>query len=199
MLFKNLNFIYVLDSELKISEKIKKIREAVPEFPEMNQPGKDVYILHNGKSAIGLSTSQVTFIFSGEENIKVNEIVTTLNKILKILNIKGKIRLGLKVEGFEKIELSSGELSLAAHKQEAEILGAVALGYRFIINNSFIHGDIKIEPYLKDEKQIFFDVVLQTIDQITPAEAEKGFKEMFAFATEKSMAAATSLFCLKKD
>lgn len=199
MFFKNLNFIYVLDSELKISEKIKKIREAVPEFPEMNQHGKDVYILHNGKSAIGLSASQFTFIFSGEENIDLKEIVTTLNKILKILNIKGKIRLGLKVEGFEKIDLSSRELSLSAHKQEAEILGAVALGYRFIIDNSFIHGDIKIEPYLKDEKQIFFDVVLQTIDQITTGEAEKGFSDMFTFATEKAMAAATLLFCLKKD
>jgi hypothetical protein len=197
MFFKNLNFIYVLDSEIKISEKIKKIREVVPEFPEMNQHGKDVYILHNGKSALGLSASQFTFIFSGEENININEIVTTLNKILKILNIKGKIRLGLKVEGFEKNDLSSREFSLAAHKPEAEILGAVALGYRFIINNSFIHGDIKIEPYLKDEKQIFFDVVLQTIDQITTGEAEQGFNDMFTLATEKAVAAATSLFCLK--
>jgi hypothetical protein len=199
MFFKNLNFIYVIDGELKIGEKINNIREALPEFPEMNQPAKDVYILHNSKSALGLSLSQVMCIFSGEECINVNEIVPKLNKVLKILNIKGKIRLGLKVEGFKKVDLSSRELSLTAHKQEAEILGAVALGYRFIINNSFLHGDIKIEPYLKDEKQIFFDVLLQTINEISTGEAEQGFNDMFTLATEKAGTAATALFGLKKE
>ncbi len=199
MIYKNLNFIYVLENEIKMSEKITKIREALPEFPEIDQPGKDVFILHNRKSALGLSPSQVMCIFSGEENVSINEIVATLNKMLKILKIKGTIRLGLKIEGFEKIALSGRELSLSAHKQEAEILGAVALGYRFIINNSFIHGDVKIEPYLKDEKQIFFDVLLQTINQIATGEAEQGFREMFTLATEKAAAAAKPLFCLPED
>ncbi len=199
MYFKNLNFIYVLDKEIKISEKIEKVRKAFPEFPEISNPANDVFIVHERNSALGMSPSQIMCIFSGEEKINITDIVENLNKLSKILNIKGQIRLGLKVEGFDKVDVSSRKLSLTAHKEEAEILDAVAVGYRFIINNTFVHGDVKIEPFLKDENQIFYDVLLQTIDTIPVSEAEKGFSDIFLLATEKAGKAAASLFCLKEE
>jgi hypothetical protein len=195
--YKNLNFIYVLDSELKNSEKIEKVRKAFPEFPEISSPAKEVYILHDRTAALGISPSQIMCIFSGEETINTADIVEKLNKLSKLLNVKGPIRLGLKVEGFEKVDVSSRKLSLTAHKEEAEILEAVAIGYRFIINNAFVHGDIKIEPYLKDENQIYYDGLLQTIETIPFSETEKGFSDMFTLATEKAGKAAATLLGLK--
>ncbi|MHB8125751.1 MAG: hypothetical protein ACYDEJ_08950 [Desulfitobacteriaceae bacterium] len=199
MHYKNLNFVYLVDLGTKLTGGISKIRKAFPEFSEMDNPAKGVYLLHKGALALGISPTQIMCVLSGEESININEIVNRLNKVLEVLDISGQIRLGLKVEGYEKVDISSKKLSLSAHKQEAEILGAVGIGYRFIINNSFVHGDIKIEPYLKDDKQILYDVLLQTLDGIPISEAEQGFHNLFVLATENSRKVSSTLFFLKAD
>lgn len=199
MYIKNANFAYVVDTSELTEEKRRGLQNLLTDFPEVETSDSGVVVLRGGNDVVALTEGQITYLTSGSHSkVQVEEIASTLNKALVFLGVESDITVVFAFEGFTTIDKSARELSLQSHHEEARSIGAIGMGYRFVVDTEQVHGDIRIEPYLSDDTRIYYRVELQSDDKVDLAEAGIFFEKMFRLGIVNAETVAKKMFNLER-
>jgi hypothetical protein len=194
MYLTNANFtIHKQIGELS-KDAIIQLKTTFSEFPEVITPNPVTLILKKGAQAIVIAPDQISFVTAGSiEEINIEEIYMQLQKVNHLLNLSDKGVIALKFESLLPFIGNSMEKSIEAHQESAEMVSAIGIGYRFIVNKDNITGDVHIEPLIKDSSKLFFNVVLQSKDAVELSESIDYLRIMFEMGTTNSIEAARKL------
>lgn len=175
--------------------RIEGLRQAFNEYPEVIRPNEHVIVFRKGTTALIVQPDQITCLVQGEvTEINVDNIVTQLLKANEVLGLSNRALVTTRFEATENTLDNIMEKSKVPVEASASELGASGVGYRFIINNSRYRGDLNVEPYIKDNQKIFYNVTLQSLDTVEVEQAPSLLEEMFSFGSEKAKQASRHLF-----
>lgn len=195
--------MYILNSNISLikqigdisGEKLRELKNAFSHYPETIMEQGRPLVFKKGLSALTVQGDQITYVTQGDpEDIDSEYIVQELEKLNEILNLPQEAVLVLRIEAIEKYNLNVLEKSLDVFDNSPNVLNAEGVGYRFIVNNDGFHGDIHIEPYLKDIEQAYFNVILQSNDNINISNASELLKKLFDFVIRNAKETADALY-----
>ncbi|MBX9988606.1 MULTISPECIES: hypothetical protein [Priestia] len=198
--------MYVINSNFTIvksigdlsASRIGALKEALgSKFPEIIQPNEETLIFRRGVSALIISPDQIIYGTQGSvEEFKISDIADLLVATNEILGLSQKANaIAMRLEAIEDIQENALERSKSMLHEITDIFGANGVGYRFIIENDLYHGDINVEPFLKDNQKIFYGITLQS-NSTELSSLTTSLETLFTFGTEKAQAAASKIFSL---
>lgn len=198
MYFLNSNFSIRKPIGTLTKSRVNSLKEFFSKiFPEVIQPSDEILIFKKGVTAFVISPDQITYTAQAEaDEIDLNEINEYLLKANEILELSEEGFALLRLEAIISVSENPLDKSKSHFMEVAENLDARGIGFRFIINNSSFHGDIHIEPYLKDIQKLFLKVILDTEENINLENFSEVINEMYLFGTQKAEFAAGKLFSI---
>lgn len=174
--------------------RIQQLKEELLDFPEITVQPNNV-IFKNGNKAIIVNPAQITYAANlGAEPINIEEIADYLNKINNKLGLSSQANIALTLEGLIEFGKSSFGLSLNHFQEEARILSAIGIGYRFMVDTGDFAGDIRIEPFLRDDNKIYAQSLLQNKTAIDINQAKNIVQKMYVIGTERVEEVLNKLF-----
>lgn len=195
MYILNANF-YLLKQIGDISqEKLNELKSAFRDYPEITAESGQSLVFKKGISAIVIQGNQLTYVTQGEPSeVNLQHIIQELTKLNEILNLPHESPIGLRMEAIKDYDINVMDKSLEISNINSKPLGADGIGYRFIINNEKFHGDVYIEPFLKDKQRAFFNVILNSSTHINVNNANDFLNDLFNFAVESVKEVADDLY-----
>ena len=194
MYILNLNISYFKPVGEISDSRIQLLKEKLSAFPEIEKPAKDIIVFKSGNSGYAIHPGQITFIANGVAELKPDEVIDTLNTINETLGLSDEAKLLCVFEGISQCNGSSMSFSSEIHKTEAETLSAKGIGLRFMVETSVIKGDVRIEPFLKDENKIFYHTVLESKELISLSRTKEVLRDIINVATVKALEVSARLF-----
>ncbi|MBN8236846.1 hypothetical protein JF544_16430 [Halobacillus kuroshimensis] len=195
--------MYILNSNLTLftnvgdisDARVKSLKDVFgPHFPEVERPNEGVIIFKKESKALYVDSKQITFIAKGNsEDFSVEEATNYLKQIFEILSLSPKSGVGIKFEGIENTNDNTIEKSKTHTKDAVEILGAEGVGFRFIIQKQDFAGNVFIEPYIKDNQKIFYNIELESRERVSHAQLDQLVETMFNQGTKDAEDAARTL------
>lgn len=195
--------MYILNSNFSINPKIGPLSEGKinalktlfgNKFPVFERPNENIVIFKRGLDGLFVAPEQITYITQGNSSeVNIPEIVESLKQAAELLEVSSRSAASIKFEAnedkLEDIMAKSKELV----NEASEILGAIGVGFRFIINQEQFNGDVKIEPFIRDHQKLFYEVTLETNKVIDHSELTDIFNTMFEFGSNQAKKAADTL------
>ncbi|MGP9039830.1 hypothetical protein [Cytobacillus kochii] len=196
MYFINTNFSVIKPIGSLSENRISMIKSKLSiKFPEILKPNPNTLIFRRGASALIITHEQLTFATQSDESeIKINELSSDILAVYEALELSNEGIITLKLEGIEDrsydtLETSKNILGTFLDKHKFQ-----GVGYRFMINNDFLQGDIHVEPYIKDKQKIFFNIVLETKGTANISDVESIFNKMYDFGLLNGREIANGIF-----
>lgn len=198
--------MYIINANFTINKtigdlsesRIGQLKEALgAKYPEFLKPNKETLLFKKGVSALVISPAQIICVNQGDvTDFNIEEITTSLAQVNEILGLSSKANFSMRFEATEATKENVFEKSKTHLEEVSTGLSPYGIGYRFMIDNDTFFGDIHIEPYIQDNQKVFFNVILESKDQMDIAESENLFNQMFLFGTENARSTARNLFSL---
>lgn len=159
----NLNCIMGIETARFNEQTLQKLRSEFNDFPILETLQPNVWILKNGNRFILLAPNQIACGKSDHLTaINIDEIKTFFKKIIEVLEIKEKVKLIFTSEIISSpIENSILNKSIEKFNYEKP-KNTVGIGYRYIIQNDQLTGEIRVEPFIKEENKVFYALNLES-------------------------------------
>lgn len=200
--------MYIINSNFTIlkqvgdlsDSRIGLLKQTFPEFPEVIKPNNHTLVFKKGGNALVISPDQIVFVANGDvSEVNTEEISNYLRRTNEVLGLSNNGRLILKYEGIDPIfdnamEKSKEALSSVFESTDIDVQG---IGYRFIVEKDSFNGDIHIEPYIKDNQKIFYNITLQSKEIINLDKLNEFIDVIFTYGNDKSKKAAEKIFSLR--
>jgi len=178
----NLNFIMGFDNAIFNEQTLQKLRTEFNDYPllETIQPG--VWILKNANRFILLGPNQIAHGKSDHlTDININEIKSLFEKIIEVLEIQDKVKLIFTSEFISSpFEYSILNKSIEKYNYTAP-KNTVGIGYRYIIQNEELTGEIKVEPFIREGNKVFYAINLESINTLSSIEFTDMLLEVWAY------------------
>ncbi|NEX77363.1 hypothetical protein G4Z05_00400 [Bacillus thermocopriae] len=199
MYFINFNFTLIKPIGSLSESRIGILKNMFSDnFPEIIQPADNTIIFRKGATALIISPDQIVFAFQGNENeINFEEITSTLVHTNEALGLSNKAIIIQRLEAIESIKVNSLEKSKEIIKDFNDSQNVDGVGLRLIITtHPNFHGDIRVEPFIKDANKVFYQVALDSRGEILISDAKEKFKEMYNFSIQKAREVSKNLFSI---
>lgn len=199
--------MYIINSNFNLikqigdlsTSRIQALKSALNEdFPEIIQPNPQTIIFKRGVKALVVSPEQIVYLTQGVEvgDLNLEQISSLLTRTNEILGLSDSAIIQLRLELSESTIENLLEKSKSLLTEAAGLLDAYGIGYRFMVTNSNFHGDVHIEPYIKDNQKVYYNLVLESHGQKSIGELNDLLNEMITFGIRNSKEAAKNIFSL---
>lgn len=188
----NLSLLYNIGAISK--NKIIDLKKTFKDYPEFAVRNSNNLIIKKGLDVIIVEQNRIAFLTQGDSNeINLNNMLEELAKLRDNLNLPQDSIFVLQIEALENFDINLFEKSRLILNDSASKINAKGIGFRFILDRDNIQGDIHIEPFLKDEQKAYFNVILQSKNNIDIN--NKDFvHELYDFAVRSTQEIAHDLF-----
>lgn len=169
--------MYILNANITINkligeiseEKMNKIKEEMKlTFPETVSVGPNELVFRNGNAAILISSNQnrLAYIFNGEETaFDTTEGIKKLELVLDLLGLKNNGVVGMNIEYTKPVEFNSMDESIKVFKDYTVSSDVAGVAVRYLMNDGEYNGEIKVEPFIQDNKSLFSVINFQSIEE----------------------------------
>lgn len=195
--------MYILNANFSINPKVGPLTDVKinmlrtllnDKFPNTERPNENMILFKKGLDGLFIAPDQITFITQGNsEEMNVLEISETMKEICEVLNVSNRSGASIKFEGTEDRQDDMMLKTKEFVNQASEVLDASGVGFRFIINHSSFNGDVRIEPFVRDNHKLFYEVTLETTKVFDHSQLNDNLNEMFDYGTTKAKSAANTL------
>lgn len=174
----------------------RQVEQAFPELHQMDLMGPG-FSLRSQSWAIVVIPTQILYVGSGDSaGITMQEVSDALLHAHEALGLAGPTGVSMKVEGLSNASAHSRlRVSTVPVINVAEQLGAKGVGYRFIIDTLEYKGDVRIEPYLRDDSRAYINVELAQAQGVAlPEELLPQLSRMWDLGVARAEATANEFF-----
>lgn len=163
--------MYLINSNLAFIKSVGAISESsmselrgrLIEFPIMESPSQSVRIFRGARGLLVVQPNQIIVARSSiEGDLDLSDDLSTLTSVNTFLKLTEQVLVVLSVEGLVPANGSGKQKTLRSFVDAAQRLRATGIGYRFMVEDEDVNGDVRIEPYLVDDSNIYYQVQLQT-------------------------------------
>lgn len=197
--------MYVVNSNFSLVKQVGDLSESrlnalkknfYDTFPEIIRPNGETLILKKAASALIISNDRIVFATQGDlSNINGGNIAEILVKANEILELSPNSTIAVTIEAIDSVNENTLEKSKGYFGECSDMLSAYGIGYRFMIRNeNKYHGDVHIEPYIKDAQKIFYLLNLLSTEHIHSNEIHVFIDDILSFLNEKVKSAASKIF-----
>ncbi|ARK28817.1 hypothetical protein [Halalkalibacter krulwichiae] len=176
----NANFNFILNEIKDFSVDKLKLRSVLKDFPDFQEQNGALFF-RGATDAVAIAPGQITYVYSGKlNNIDIQYIASILKDVNDLLEFEEVGRVELKMEGTDFVEQNSLQQSLNKFSVIQDDLPTYikGVGQRFIVNTEDYEGDLFLEPYIRNENNIFLRAQLLTYDVKNITEISKSISGM---------------------
>ena len=136
----------------------------------MIDPGMTVIALEEDKKRLIIESRQITYSTKLEGDLEQLVIQKQFESILDALLIDDKNQYFFNIEGISETQDSHTESRIVYEEKhmllEKDIYG---VGYRFLIKNENLFGELKIEPLIADKSKYYYEWLLNKVENVSIA------------------------------
>lgn len=198
--------MYYLHTKFAIKQPVGKITESkiniVKEnfnevFPEIVQTNESTLVLKNSSISILITADEIAYSFKGDEsNINFEEISNYLSCISQLFDLSNAVPLTIQLQAIENSSEDTHEKSKEPISKSIDVSNLMGVGYRLIIKNDNALGNIHIEPFLSDNKKVYFNIALYNVENINLENLNEVINTLYSYGLEQAKLAAKGLFSI---
>jgi hypothetical protein len=156
-----------------------------------------VLVFKKGTSILLISPAQLVFIYQGDlSDLDASFVANTLQIANDVLGLSSESKVAIKMEITDITNQNTMEASKNFYPEIVNDLDASGMGLRFMINTASFHGDIHVEPYIKDNHRYFLNVVLESKTDVGNDNLHTYISDIMSFGVNKGSDAAKRAFSL---
>jgi len=195
--------MYILNANLILKKsvgdisasKFNEIRAIFRDFPEVSTENGQL-VFRKGLNLLAVQGNQIVYATQGNvEDVNISNAVEYLTRLTNALDSPTVNPFAMNFEILDQYDYNTMEKSRAILQEVSDSIDAAGLGFRFILNpNPDFFGEIRIEPYINETTQAYYQVTLQTQKNIDIVDSHDLINRMFEHGIDIARKASEKLY-----